>query len=95
MHDKGWIKSTYDVTLADGTEIEFSGQGEWQEIEMKGKKALSDSVLLPAIRTHLQANFKDIAAREIARKRYGFQIDLRDGRELRFDKEGKFLGYDD
>lgn len=95
MHDKGWIKSTYDVTLNDGTEIEFSEKGEWLDIEMKGKKNLPESVIPVAILKHLKENHADSPAIEIARKRYGFKVELRNDLELRFNKEGKFIGFDD
>ncbi|MDR2982259.1 MAG: PepSY-like domain-containing protein [Puniceicoccales bacterium] len=95
MHDKGWTSSKYDVTLSDGTEIEFSSGGEWLEIETKGAKALPESVIPAAVLTYLKANHKDAPAKELAKKRYGYKVELRGGLELKFSKEGKFIGYDD
>lgn len=95
MFDKGWVKSVYEVTLSDGTEIDFSDKGEWLEIEMKGRKGMPASLLPEPIQKFLQEKHKEAKIEEAAKKRYGYKVELYGDVEIRFDKEGKFLGYDD
>ena len=44
--DRDFSGTTYDVLLADGTEIEFSSRGEWKEVD--GKRTALPTSFIPA-----------------------------------------------
>lgn len=95
MYDKEWTSASYEVTLDDGTEIEFSDKGEWIDIEGKSKSKLPDSVIPKTVLSYVQENFSGKSIKEISKKGYGYKVELTGDIELRFDKEGNFLSFDD
>lgn len=48
-----------------------------------------------AIAEYVKAKFPDIPITMISRKWYGFEVELMDDLDLRFDKDGAFIGFDD
>lgn len=84
----------YDVIFENGTEIEFSSNGEWEEVKSRTTE-LPASVIPTAILQHVKKQFPDAFIREIKTKRYGFEVEISNGMDLEFDKSGKFLRFDE
>ncbi|AHF91656.1 hypothetical protein OPIT5_16975 [Opitutaceae bacterium TAV5] len=78
---------SYDVYLNNNIEIEFTLAGEWDNIDGNGR-ALPDSVIPAGILAYVRANYPSAFVVEIDRERSGYEIELSDRRELKFDKNG-------
>ena len=83
----------YDVYLSDGTQIDFDANNQWEKVEsMRGVP----SFFIPkAIANHVRSNFQNIAITKINKEYHGYEIELANGIELRFDNSGRFMGMDD
>ena len=92
--DRDFSGTTYDVLLADGTEIEFSSRGEWKEVDGK-RTALPTSFIPAQIINALRAQYAGESIVQIERKRRGYQVELSSGLEVQFDSRYQIVGYDD
>lgn len=87
-------KTEYEARLNDGSKVEFDEQGNWKEVDCHNK-AVPTALVPKTVAEYVQAKFPDIAVTKIARKWYGYEVELLSDLELRFDKEGAFIGFDD
>lgn len=87
-------KTEYEARLNDGSKVEFDEQGNWKEVDCH-YKAVPAALVPKTIAEYVQAKFPDIAVTKIARKWYGYEVELLSDLDLRFDKEGAFIGFDD
>lgn len=87
--------SDYEVILTDGTEISFDRDGNWENIEV-GVKSKIPSVFIPkAISNYVKTAQPGKNIVGIEKERGGYEIELSNGIDMKFDKEGKFLRYTD
>lgn len=87
--DKHWLKKPdYKVRFTDGSTIEFNSKGKWKEIEMKGNKAVPDGMVMKTIQRYLSKNYPDSYVRKIDKDSKGYELELSDGIELKFDLLG-------
>ena len=84
---------TYELTLADGTEIEVDANGNWIEIECF-RRALPDGIVPQPIVDYVAQNYPNGVIVTIERDDNGYEIELRDGTELEFDNDLNFVGGD-
>ncbi len=93
--DGWWITSEYDVSLSDSTSIDFDSSGNWKEIK-NSVSGVSTKFLPEKIRNTLEIKFIGSKIKSIEKKsRYAFEIELFDGRDLKFDKNGVLFEVDD
>ena len=83
----------YDVYLNDGTQVDFDTNNQWEKVEsMKGVPA----ALVPkAIATYVKGNYQNLAITKINKEYGGYEIELANGMDLKFDGSGRFMGMDD
>lgn len=84
----------YDVTLSDGTEVDFDKAGQWENVDCHAK-AVPAALVPQAIATYVKTNYQGKVITKIDQKPAGYEIELAGGLELKFDKAGQFLGQDD
>lgn len=83
----------YDVYLSDGTQLDFDANNQWEKVEcMKGVPAF---FVPKAIATYVKGNYQNLAITKINKEHYGYDIELANGLELKFDRSGHFMGMDD
>lgn len=87
-------RSDYEVVLDNGTEIEFTKNGEWKEVDC-GHRAVPQTFIINPIKTFIKKNHKGSSVIKIDKDDKSYDIELNDGTELKFDRAGKFLKYDD
>ena len=88
--DKHLLKKTdYDVKLVNGTKIEFNNAGKWTSVDCKTREVPASLIIKP-IRNYIKKNFPDTYVTKIEKKTFGFEIELSDGIELKFDRLGTF-----
>lgn len=86
--------SEYEVILTDGSEITFDKSGNWKDIESSASSSVPDKMVPKAIRDFVKTNQKNTRIVGIERTRKGYDVELSNGVEMRFDKNAKFLKYD-
>ena len=90
-HDHGGLE--YDVYLNDGTQIDFDANNQWEKVEsMKGVPAF---FIPKAIASHVKGSYQNAVITKINKEYNGYEVELNNGIELRFDGSGRFLGMDD
>lgn len=93
--DKDLFRTTYEVMLTNGKELEFYKDGEWKEIDAK-KVAVPESILPTNISKYIKQNFpNDVFVVQIKKKTSGIEIELSNKLEIEFTSNGKFIRYDD
>ena len=90
--DHGGIE--YDVTLNDGTEIEFDLNNQWDNVDCH-IKAVPSALVPQAIANYVKTNYQALPIIKIDKDAYGYEIELSNGLDLKFDTSGHFLGIDD
>lgn len=87
----------YEVKFSDGSDLEFRHSGDWEKVDCK-RSAVPQSVLklIPAsITTYVGEHFPDSSIVKVDKERYGYEIELNNGLELKFRANGDFLYIDD
>ncbi len=85
----------YDVVLNDGSEITFDKGGNWKEIEVRSGSSVPDAFVPADMKSYIKQNQKGSAIIGIEKKRGGYEVELNNGVEMKFDSKGKFVRYDD
>ncbi|EDO7917288.1 PepSY-like domain-containing protein [Campylobacter coli] len=80
---------SYDVTLNDGTEIDFIITGEWKDVDGK-YKALPNSIL-PNIMSKISAS-SNAQIIEVSREINGYKFELSNQLKIYTDAQGNILG---
>lgn len=88
----GW---QYDVVLADGTQIDFDTDHVWDKIQSSMMNPVPTALIPAPIATHLQANFPDAMILKIDKERNGYDVELANGLELKYNKQGALMEMDD
>lgn len=84
----------YEVMLENGTKIDFSASGEWQEVDAE-RGSVPNSVLPAGIVNYLKKNFADSTVVSIERERRGWEVKLSNDLELTFDRQYRLIDIDD
>ncbi|MDE5607749.1 MAG: PepSY-like domain-containing protein [Muribaculaceae bacterium] len=87
--------SEYEVILTDGTEISFDKAGNWENIEVRADGAVPAKFVPAAITKYIKDNQRGQKIVSIEREKNGYDIELTNGIEMKFSKDGTFLRYDD
>ena len=88
----GW---KYEIFLADGTHIDFDTDDMWDKIECSLTNPVPTALIPPPVASTIQANYPDAMITKIDKERNGFEVDLANGLELKFNKQGAIVDMDD
>ena len=88
----GW---QYDVVLADGTQIDFDTDEAWDKIECPLTNHVPAALVPGSIVTYLQTNYPDAIITKIDKERYGYEVELANGLEMKFNQQGLLMEMDD
>ena len=86
------LKTTYDVYLSEGFNLDFDKKGKIRGVE--GSSKLPDSVVPEQILTYVNTNYPDFSVLDWELDDRGQEVKLSNGMELKFDKNGNFLRID-
>ena len=82
------------MILTNGFDLDFDKNGEWKEIDGH-RNALPVTVIPEKMAVYLNKNFPGFSVISIEKDREGYEVKLSDGRELKFNREQLFIGYED
>ncbi len=85
----------YDVVLADGTQIDFDTDDMWDKVACTLANPVPTALIPAPIVAHIQANFPDAMITKIDKEHYGYEVELANGLELKFNKQGVLTEMDD
>lgn len=87
--------SDYEVILTDGTEVGFDRNGNWNNVEVRQNGSVPSGFVPKAIQDYVKRNHKGRRIVGIEKEGGGYDVELSDGVEMKFDKAGNFKRYDD
>lgn len=92
--DLEWFWYKYDVVLSDGTEINFDTDNEWDKIDCH--MTAVPTALVPApIATYCKTNFPGVVITKVDKEFNGYDVELANDMELKFNKQGALMSMDD
>ena len=94
-HDTELADKDYEVIFTDGANIDFSKKGEWTEVEDRDTNGVPTAIMLQGIVDYVFTNFAGQYVVQLGKERSNYEVELNNGVEMVFDKEGQFLRYDD
>ena len=94
MHDKDITDNDYTVILDNGVKIEFGSTGKWESVKSRNG-VVPASVIPVKISDYVSKHYNSLGVEKIERKRYGYEVELTNDLDLKFDLNGNFLGLDD
>jgi hypothetical protein len=92
--DDEFVYKEYEVMLADGTKIEFDGDGEWHNVDCKAY-AVPAAIVPEQIKAYVEGNYPGVKIMKIDRDRRDYEISLSNRLELTFDKKFNLVDIDD
>lgn len=84
----------YEVTLKNGTEVTFDRDGNIKSVEVGASESVPAKIIPEGIIKYVKDNHKGTRIVGFEVNRGGYEIDLSDGIDLKFDKAGNFQRYD-
>ena len=92
--DRDFGRTTYEVCLNNGTELEFDKNGEIDKVDCTFSAVPAH--LVPAtIADYVKTNFAGATIVKIDKERYGYDVELSNELELKFNKKGQLMNIDD
>lgn len=85
----------YDVHLNNGVEITFDKKGNWDKVDMNTMTAVPNEIIPMFIKKYVEENFKNSIITKIDKERWGYEIEVNDNIEIKFDHKGQVIGFDD
>mgnify|MGYP003526165418 FL=1 len=82
----------YEIFVNNGITIDFNRIGEWTEVDGNGL-SIPTSFIDEEIVSYINTNFPTFPIENIDKKPYGYEVDLINNTELRFNTSGKLIGY--
>ena len=76
------------------TRFEFDKNGNWDKVDCH-HAAVPAAIIPASIAKYVKANFPDSQIVKIDKERGGYDIELSNDLDLKFNAKGKFLGIDD
>ena len=88
------LKHSYEVRLADGSKLEFSSKGNWEEVDCQSGEVPSAIIPQP-IKDYVEKNYAVAKILLIEKNRKDYEIKLSNRLELKFDKNFNICDIDD
>lgn len=85
----------YEVVLDNGCEVTFDRDGNWKEVEMRANMQVPSWFVPANIASYVKQKQNNAKIIGIERERSGYKVELANGIEMKFDKNGNFVKYDD
>lgn len=94
IHDNDFKDNDYAVTLSDGTHIEFNSRGRWESIENK-EGSFPSGIIPEKSNNFVSEYYPTVQIIKIERKPYGYEMELSNELDLKFDSTGKMIGVEE
>jgi hypothetical protein len=88
------VFKSYEVRLADGSKLEFSSKGNWEEVDCQSGEVPSAIIPQP-IKDYVENNYAGAKILLIEKNRKDYEIKLSNRLKLKFDKNFNIYDIDD
>lgn len=85
---------TYEVRLNNGTQVEFDTNGTWDKVDCY-YSAVPANLVPTAIANYVKNHFAGSQIVKIDKERYGYEVELSNDLDLKFNKQGSLIAFDD
>lgn len=85
----------YEVILTDGTEVTFERDGDWDSVETARNGSVPTAFIPKSVADYVAQRHPGTKVIGIDRDRSGYEVELSNGMDIRFNRDGKFVKYDD
>ena len=92
--ERDFLSRSYEVMLVDGTKLEFSSNGTWEEVDCRYGEVPA-AVIPDSIKRYINENFQGEKVLKIERNRNNYEVKLSNRLELTFDKDFNIIDIDD
>lgn len=89
-----FMELSYEVVFAQGTKVEFTGQGEWKEVDCR-YSTLNEELVPEQIRAYVKQSFPDTKFVKIEKGYRDYEVKLTNRLELTFDMNFNLVDIDD
>lgn len=93
--DKDLFDHDYEVVFEDGSSVEFNEDGQWKDIEVKTAPGVPEKAMPVAIVNYVKAKHPSNFVKQISKDKREYEVELNNGVDIVFDKNGNFKRYDD
>ena len=87
-------RKKYEVRLSNGTEVEFDKNGNWDKVDCN-YSAVPASLVPTNIANYVKTHFAGAKVVKIDKERHGYDVELSNELELKFNKKGQLMNIDD
>ena len=91
--DREFASRNYEVVFADGTKLEFSSKGNWEEVDCRYGEVPSAVVPAPIL-NYIKENYPGDKVLKIERDRSRYEVKLSNRFELTFDSDFNIIDID-
>ena len=92
--DTDFASKTYEVCLNSGIEVEFDRCGIWDKVNCN-YNAVPAHLIPACIAMYVKAQFADATVVKIDKDRNGYEVELSNNLELKFNRHGQLVNMDD
>ena len=85
----------YECHLNDGTKVEVDKKGNWEKVDGNRMTAVPDALVPERISEYVKANFPEFFISKIDKERYGYEIELSNDIDLKFNRQFELIGMGD
>ena len=91
--EKDW--DSYECHLDDGTKVEFTIGGEWKKVNCYGVNGVPANLIPAPILKYVKTNFGGCNIVKIDKEAYGYEVELSNDLDMKFNYQGGLIGMDD
>lgn len=84
---------SYEIIFVNGNKIEFDKNGNWKEIDCKYTE-VPESVIPSVILNHVRNTYGGVRIVSIEKYKKGYEVELANGLELKFNKQFELIDID-
>ncbi|MBO5839174.1 MAG: PepSY-like domain-containing protein [Bacteroidales bacterium] len=95
FYENDLFDKDYEVRFEDGSKIDFDGNGEWTNIEVKKNGGVPVGVIPSAINSYVSSKHPNHYVIDIEKDCREYNVELNNGIDMVFGKNGNFKRYDD
>lgn len=92
--ERDFLLRSYEVMLANGSKIEFSSNGTWEDVDCRYGEVPA-AVIPEPIKKYIQANYPGEKVHKIERDRNNYEVKLSNRLELTFNQDFNIIDIDD
>ncbi len=93
VDDDGYYGKSYEVNFMGGATVEFGTDGQWKEVDCR-HNAVPSGIVPQQIENYVKQNHAGQTITKIDKGRRDYEIELRNGLEIKFDLSFNMIGYD-